>query len=307
MDKFFSLKMVKEYVVILLILLLIFYIFLIYLFSYKSDVVYALSFLFFVLLIVPGIITYLFVIIKNRNPKYIIKTLENIKKEISNDYSPAMCSLLYNEKIVAYSDYTSTILELENKGYLKISKNNNDYAIVILKNDISKLNNHEKYVYNCVRNEENFDIINFKNSVIEDALALKIIEKRKNKISENKNTILIFVLVLAFLSIIIALLCLHMYLIAILIVIGIASIIITKTNLYIEDKYILTKRGKKLKKHIMGFKYYIKEYTILGKRSPNEKEKMENYIAYALALGEAKTLQEFVKKNEQYRDLIYKN
>lgn len=307
MDKFFTLKMIKRYILVLLFLLFLFYIFLIFLFSYKNEIIYALLFLFFILLVLPGIITYLFVKIKNRNPKYIIKTLESIIKEVSNKYSPAICSLLYNEKIVAYSDYTSTILDLESKGYIKIRKNNNDYSIMALKDDISKLNNYEKYVYKCIRNEENFDIVKFKTNVIEDAISLNIIEKRKDKTSGTKSTIFIFSLVLIFISIIIILMSLYMYITAVLIVVGIAAIIITKTNLYIEDKYILTKKGKTLKKQIMGFKYYIKEYTILEKRKQEGKEKIENYIAYALSLGETKALQEFVKKNEQYRDLIFKN
>ena len=32
---------------------------------------------------------------------------------------------------------------------------------------------------------------------------------------------------------------------------------------------------------------------------------LENYIPYALSLGEADIVEEFIKYNEEYRDLIY--
>jgi len=303
MDKYFTLKMVKKYIAVLLIILLLFFCFLIYLFSYKSKIVYVLSFLFFILLILPGIITYLFVKIKNRNPRYVKNALERVVKEISNKYSPAICSLLYNEKIEAYSAYTATILDLEHKGYLKIRKNNNNYAIDVLKKDYDKLNKHEKFVMRCICNEEAFDIIKFKNNIFEDAISLNVIEQNESK---DKRDMLVLILMIVFFAIIIAFIFFHMYLSIILIILVMSFIVIAGTNLYIEDKYILTAQGKKLKKQVMGFKYYIKEYTLLEKRDIEEKELFKDYIAYALSLGETKILQEFVKTNEQYRYLIYK-
>ena len=72
-----------------------------------------------------------------------------------------------------------------------------------------------------------------------------------------------------------------------------------------ERKFKLTKKDKIIKKNVNGFRFFIREYTLIKTRSIEYKELYEEYIAYALSLGQANVVEEFVKKNEQYRNLIY--
>ncbi len=304
MDEIDILNKVKKYVIILLACLLLFYIWLINIFSYKDRIVYYLIFAFFILLILPGILSYIFLKLKYKNAKYIKRTLENITRELSNLYSPAICSLLYNKKIEAYSDYSATILKLENEGYIKV--NNSDYTIDFLKEDISKLNNHEKYALECLKNEKSFDMKKFKNCVIEDAINLEIIEKKQREISDKKIVLFVALFIFGF-SAVMVLISINLYFSLIFLVLGVVFKITNGFDTNIEDGYILTIQGKKIKKEIIGFRNFVKEYTLLKERQIEEKEIFGNYISYAIALGEEKTVEQFIKKNEQYRNLIYKN
>ena len=68
-----------------------------------------------------------------------------------------------------------------------------------------------------------------------------------------------------------------------------------------------TEKGKNVRKYVFGFKKFLREYTLINERKIEYKELFGNYIAYALSLGEAKVVEEFVSNNEKYRSLIYKS
>ena len=52
-------------------------------------------------------------------------------------------------------------------------------------------------------------------------------------------------------------------------------------------------------------KNYIKEYTLMKDKEIDYIQILEDYIPYAISLDEADTIEEFIKYNEEYRDLIY--
>ena len=56
---------------------------------------------------------------------------------------------------------------------------------------------------------------------------------------------------------------------------------------------------------LKGLKKYINEYTLLKEKEIEHVQILENYIPCALALDEADTVEEFIKNNEEYRNLIY--
>ena len=87
-------------------------------------------------------------------------------------------------------------------------------------------------------------------------------------------------------------------------------LIFSMSSIIINDgdntKYNLTKKGKDVRKNIFGLKRFLREYTLINEREIEYKELFENYIAFALSLGEAKTIEKFVSNNKKYRNLIYK-
>lgn len=311
MDEINKLNKLKNCIEFFVILFLVFFaIISIIIPSEFRKITYGLSFDFFLFLVLPQIIAYFFLKMKYRNSRNIPNTLSNITREISKDYSPALCSLVFNKKVEAYSDYTATILYLEQKGYIKIDGNENNYSIIDLQKDTKNLNNHEKYVYECICNNKNFDINDFKKTVVKDALDMDLIKEnrkeRNNVISGWKAILMIFCVVFFTLAVIflVYFIMFKFPTLFIILIISMKWINIKKPD--IEKMYTMTKEGKKLQNHVVGFRNYIKEYTLLSEREMKEKEIFEEYIAYALSLGEGKTVEKFVSKNEQYRNLIYK-
>ena len=265
---------------------------------------------------------------------YILKTIfigrnslnylknNDLYRNILTNYPPAIYSFLYNKKIESYTDYTATILNLECKKYLKIGDNESD--IVILNNDIEGLYEHEKYVMNCIMKNVQFDMVDFNKSIITDLTQADLIYLLENK--ENKtygsiigNKYIQIILIVLSILLILYLLVLNLQIMSTILICGVLILLYTagfrdllSISLLVktdgeEIKYKFTEKGKNVRKYVFGFKKFLREYTLINERKIEYKELFGNYIAYALSLGEAKVVEEFVSNNEKYRSLIYKS
>ena len=261
-------------------------------------------------LLVPEIIAYIFFKIRYKKARIMTKDITNLTREICVNYSPAICSFLYSKRTNAYADYSATILDLEQKGYLKILKDN---SIEIVNNDIAGLKKHQQYCINCLKGKNNFDMVSFKRNVEKDALDMGLVNiKKAIKALPQILMYLVFILLIIANKKINSDVLFHsLYIYAVAMVVYL--LITVRINKKIEGyelrstKIKLTKAGKEIKEKTRGLKIFMKEYTLLDERNIEEKEVFGEYIAYALALGEGNVVEKFVKENEQYRDLIYKN
>lgn len=251
--------------------------------------------------------------------QFSIKYINNkdLHRDIINKYPPAIYSFLYNKKIESYTDYTATILSLECKKYLKV--NDDGYDITVLNNDVEGLLEHEKYVMNCIMRNDKFKMADFNKIIILDLLQLDLIcikENKKISFLDNKYVQVLLpvlsVLVLIFLVVthldIMTSIFFYGFILGAITYLG--FIIFSMSSIIINDgdntKYNLTKKGKDVRKNIFGLKRFLREYTLINEREIEYKELFENYIAFALSLGEAKTIEKFVSNNKKYRNLIYK-
>ena len=75
----------------------------------------------------------------------------------------------------------------------------------------------------------------------------------------------------------------------------------------VMNKYIVTKKGKEELKKIKAFKNFIKEYTLIKEKDIDYIQILDEYIPYSLSLGTSPKIEEYIKSNEVYRQLIYKN
>ena len=269
-------------------------------FKFESITIIVLIYIFaFFIIIYPVLIEYFKLKNRCRNKKTIdITSMKNIAREVSDEYSPAICSFLYNKKIESYSDYTATILYLESKNYIKIIKENDDYSIKILNDNIEDLSEHEKYAFECITKKYKFSTYMLEHYIIKDAINLGLTEQ---KIFTSKHLFLSDILGLILFIIALALIPLLKEGTTLIMFLALIISARAKDN----KKEILTDKGKEVRDQVMGLKSFIREYTLLKERSIEYKELFGNYIAYALSLGEAGVVNEFVKENEQYRDLIY--
>ena len=244
------------------------------------------------------------------------RTIIDFDKEYIRDLpkhcSPAIASLIYDLKIDVYKDYTATILYLCIKKYINLIKDGNTYKITIENNkDISDLGRCEKYVLDIIKNKDKFDENQFKKEIIKEAQKKELITDKKHRKTVKVILILIFVVMLLIIAF-------NINKILFIICISILGAILYAGYLVLEMKnrdqinlevvnteYVRTKDGKNIALLLQGLKRYINEYTLIKDKEIDYIHILENYIPYALVLDEADAVEDFIKNNEEYRDLIY--
>jgi len=229
---------------------------------------------------------------------------KNYIREIPKSYSPAVSSLVYDLKIDVYKDYTATILYLCTKRYIDMEKYDDNYKLTLGKQtDYSGLGKCEKYVMNTIINKSKFDENQFKQEIINEAQEKLLITDQMHS-KKNKWT---------FIAIICFILCVICYKVNIYLFVTYLSIVPLSLGAYHaiqseyvkNTEYIRTKKGKEVAKILDGLKNYIKEYTLIKDKEIEYIQILEDYIPYAISLDEADTIEEFIKYNKEYRDLIY--
>lgn len=233
--------------------------------------------------------------VNNYNNEYV--------RELPKFSSPALTSFIYDLKINVYKDYTATILYLELKHYIDIVEENSKWKIKIVPQaDYSNLQNCEKYVLDVIIGKTVFNEAKFKEEIIKDAQEKGLITDKK--ISKIPKLLLIFGIgtLLMFITYKINLILFYIY-ITISLTVLYVYYSIGSINKYV--KYKRTDEGKKLALLFKGLKKYIHEYTLIKNKGIEYTEILENFIPYALSLDEAKAVEDFIKQNDKYRDLIY--
>lgn len=233
-------------------------------------------------------------------------------RDLPKQCSPAISSLIYDLKIDVYKDYTATILYLCTKKYIELVKDEETYKIKIAKQqNYADLGRCEKYVLDIIQDKNKFDENHFKKEIIKEAQEKELITNKMH----SKKTKIALILILIVSSLIITYnisKLVFVFLICILGAIALAGymIIIEKNENQIildvvDTEYIRTKEGKNMALLLKGLKRYIREYTLIKDKEIDYIQILENYIPYALVLDEADTIEEFIKNNEEYRELIY--
>ena len=249
-------------------------------------------------------ITYGIICIINKltNTKIDINFNKEYIRELYKSYPPAMVSYIYDLKIEVYRDYTATILYLFAKKYINISGFNEEVRITDGENkDFSNLMNHEKYVYDCVINKKTFNENQLNEFIIRD-----LIEKELIEVNDKDGKIGVIYNIIGVATIIISML-LSFTTKGVSMMVGIvfALIIVAFKNIE-KNQYRLLPKGKQELKKIEAFKNYIKDYTLIKEKDIEHIQILEEYIPYSLSLGMSPQVEEYIKQNEIYRNLIYK-
>lgn len=226
--------------------------------------------------------------------------------------SPAIVSLIYDLKIDVYKDYTATIIYLCIKKYINLIKDGNTYKITIEdKKDISNLGRCEKYVLDIIKNKDKFDENQFKKEIIKEAQEKELITDKKHSKIVKVILILIFVVILLIIAFninkILFTICISI--LGAILYAGYVILILKKRNQInlevVNTEYVRTKNGENIALLLKGLKRYINEYTLIKEKEIDYIHILENYIPYALVLDEADAVEDFIKNNEEYRNLIY--
>lgn len=224
----------------------------------------------------------------------------NYVRDLPKGIPAAVASLLIDFYVDNERDYTATFASLISKGYISINENRD---AKILKNDTKKLFMHERYVYETLCNKKKFDVDEFKNCVKLDAQALGLLTSKKKDYKFLIPIVLFLGVLIIFRDTIIILplgmmLSIFMFVYAI---ISDKSIPATEKNSFVRTRY-----GEQVAKEAAGIKKFLHDYTILKEKGLADAILYDEYIVYAVALGEAERIEEFIINNEQYRNLLYK-
>lgn len=286
----------------------------------KNEWRYTKALLFIALLIGVGLPTILglFYLIINIFLKIINsgRTIINFDKEYIRDLpkhcSPAISSLIYDLKIDVYKDYTATVLYLCIKKYINLIKDGNFYKVKVgEEKNISNLGRCEKYVLDIITNKNKFDENQFKKEIIKEAQEKELITDKEHSKTLKIIVILIFVAALLIITFNISkiLFTIFISILGAILYAGYLILIMNKGNQInlevVNTEYIRTEDGKNIALLLKGLKRYINEYTLIKDKEIDYIHILENYIPYALVLDEADAVEDFIKNNEEYRNLIY--
>ena len=157
-------------------------------------------------------------------------------------------------------------------------------------------------------NNNKFDEQQFKQEIIKEAKEKRLIVDKKTNINKIKGLLfllVVFILLLATNDIMNKFMWLYLCMGVFMIAYFYMGTVFNKSYTNIVDEYIRTSKGKKMATLLTGLKKYINEYTLIKDKEIDYINILEDYIPYAIALNEADTIEEFIKHNEEYRNLIY--
>ena len=231
-------------------------------------------------------------------------------RDLPNKYPPAIASLVHDLKIDIYRDYTATILNLCCKKIIQIKKEGRLYKFIEIGSDLSNLENHEKYVFDCITHKNKFDENVFKSLIIVDAQKYNLISNEKSR--RTHKIILITLCILALLISLYFLLgkslfftILPVICMAIFVIIVVPFVLAQYDIAIVDTLYSRTSLGNHVAREISAFKNFIHDYTLIKDKPISYIELLDEYIPYAIALNEANMIDDFIKNNEEYRNLIY--
>lgn len=239
----------------------------------------------------------------------IIKTKEYVR-DIPKEIPVGVAALLIDFYIDNEKDYTATIASLIEKGDIELKddgkvKINNVYRTNLL--------DYERVVVDALAVGMDYKLVEerFKKAVREEALKLGVIEKTK------KNYKYLIPIVVLILIIIVSNILDNTFggtLFFFIKLIGLVLACITYIIMILFYKaeptaekyqYKRTLKGTKYAEELSGLKNFIHDYTLLKEKGLADTILYDDYIAYAIALGEAKAIEELIINNEKFRNLIY--
>lgn len=243
------------------------------------------------------------------NKKEIIEN-NNYERDLPKDIPPAIASMLLDYIIDNERDYTATVASLIAKGYLTV---NNNEAFRVFRWDKENLLEHERIVFEALTKEEIYDEEKFKNAVRNDALNLGVVQK----VNKNYTYLIPVIALIAILWYLrpdamktfnpIVYMIFLMFLLFFTIFIIIMSVFSSKNHPSTEKgNFNRTEFGIEKAKKITGLKNFLHDYTMLKEKGLTDIILYDDYIAYAIALGEADAIEDLILNDSKYRSLVYR-
>lgn len=268
----------------------------------------SMIFMTFLLLVITYIIIgliFIFIRIKRKNNTIVA---DSYIRELPEYFPPAIASFLLDLSVEITTDYTATIAYLMSKKYIKLDEK----GVKILNKDISGLSRHEEYVFNCLTKKQKLNNEEFIKLIMDDALSMGLIKRGRRKIHFLRNlfiTLFLFsfsVIMLDYFNtgILYVIFSLVQIIseILVFVVLGFSVYLLIK---YEYENYYRTQIGKIESLKWASVKRYFRDFTLMSEKKLNDITLFDDYIPYAIALNEAKSIEKYILNNKDYRNLIY--
>jgi hypothetical protein len=246
-----------------------------------------------------------------QDAKYVESSDYKYVRNIPNNYSPALASLILDQSIESNKDVIATTLYLINHGYLKEQEG----KIVVTNKDNRNLMSHELYLIGIYEKKSAFSPIKWRDNIISDANNENLIEKRhtldtNDKIKLAANLILPILVVITLFNLIMWLMSLEniiLFIPSLLIMMAFPMIVLSVVIYdffyfasYISKDIKLTKTGLREQENMAKFKNFLQDFSNIQKRNTEEVILWEDYLTFAVALDVNKQ----VYWDEKFRNKI---
>ena len=244
------------------------------------------------------------------------KDIEELERNIDVKYSPAIASMLYDNRIEPKKDIIAVILNLNLKGCISLYKNKEKKYEIKLNTDFydtNILSPEENYIYNWIAGKKEFNFVEWVNIIKSEYNKLNTTKKLNYK---KRNIIEIVLMIVFSLMYIIEITILQIYYLDNIPVILIGALFVPLamivtvivTHKVLQNRMMNSMKDSEVEKWIK-FKRFMAKYTLIKEKKPEEIIIYEKYLPYAMALNENKEYKtmwkDIIPKKEARRIMLH--
>lgn len=221
------------------------------------------------------------------------KSIGELERDLNVKYTPAIVSMLYDNKIEPCKDIVATILNLNLKGYILFDKdkNNRKYKIKqnLQANSIDNMCIEEKYIYDWLIKNKNFNFVEWVNAIKKEYSKVNFTKPCEVKTRNMMLIILILIfgifyviesaVLVKFYSENIASLLLGLVLVPIVMIITLVTVNNLLKNVFLNNL------GNKEVQRWTKFKRFMHNYTLIEDKNVESIAIYEKYLPYSMALN----------------------
>ena len=245
------------------------------------------------------------------------KSIGELERNINVKYTPAMVSMLYDNRIEPRKDIIAILLNLNLKGYISFYKDKKDgkYKIKpkLQDNSIENMCIEEKYIYEWLIENKKFNFVEWVNIIKNEYNKLNFLKSRENK---TKNIILIIMMFVYTIAYVIEVGILAKYysdntivlLLGFIIIPLVMIITIMITNNMLKNSFIYNYSNNEVQKWTK-FKRFMHNYTLIEDKNLEAIAIYEKYMPYSMALNVNKKYKniwkDIVPKKERFKIMLH--
>lgn len=213
-------------------------------------------------------------------------------RDIIKQYSPGVLNYIDNFTIDR-NTIIATLMSLQLKGKI-------DNELSIINEDITDLDENEKFIYNNISNLNKVDLHEFEKIIMKDCKKYNLLAEKKHKTLEVElRGIFAVIAIIIINNILPNAINSNFWITAILMLIEVGAIIampilIVRFIAYVlmqsESPYIRSNKAKELNENLEGLKKYLEDYSMIQERTEKELAVWEDYLIYSVIFNQNSNL-----------------